>query len=205
MSMKLFKSLNEASKQREEVAALKISIKDVKFPMSLLDFPNLTELYLEGVCEEFPDNVTWPKLRILSIKWPSFKGDVSALFSLTALENLKIIETPMESFKLPLGHAAAPIKSLTMKDCVLKKLPEEFSMLTTLNELNLSGNKLSSLPASFAFLNMLKRLNLDGNSFTKFPDVIKKMPSLGHLSIDGNKFSDDEKARIQREFHIWVN
>jgi Leucine-rich repeat (LRR) protein len=51
----------------------------------------------------------------------------------------------------------------------------------------------------------LKRLNLDQNQFSLFPDIIGKMSSLSHLSIDGNAFSEDEKARIQRQYHIWPN
>ncbi|HXH74525.1 MAG TPA: leucine-rich repeat domain-containing protein [Bacteriovoracaceae bacterium] len=204
--MKLFKNLTEACQQREVVQALKITVKDQSFPQNLLDFPNLDELYLEGNCIEFPTTApSWAGLKILSIKWPMFKGDLSAVFSLKALENLKIIETPFNTFKLPLGHAAAPLKSLTLKDCGIAKLPEEFSMLTHLTELNLSGNNLERLPASFIQFKNLKRLNLDQNNFTKFPDAIKSMPDLSHLSIDGNNFSEDEKSRIQKEFHIWVS
>lgn len=203
--MKLYKNLSQASKEREDVQALKITIKEESFPENLLDFPNLGELYLEGNCKHFPVSPKWSQLKVLSIKWPQFTGDLSSLFSLPALTNLKIIETPMKSFKLPLGHAAAPLTSLTVKDCALSKLPEEISMLEHLTELNLSGNQLDKLPVSFIELKKLKRLNLDQNAFSKFPDFIKKMTSLGHLSIDGNAFSDDEKARIQREFHIWVS
>lgn len=203
--MKLFKSLAQATREREEVRALKINVKEESFPENLLDFPNLGELYLEGNCKRFPSTPGWAQLKVLSIKWPLFNGDLSPLFDLPALENLKIIETPMKSFRLPLGHAAAPLKSLTIKDCNLEKLPEEISMLQEVTELNLSGNKLTRLPASFIALKNLKRLNLDKNSFSKFPDAIKSIPALGHLSIDGNQFPEEEKERIQREFHIWVN
>lgn len=203
--MKLYKSLTAATKEREEVRALKINIKDESFPENLLDFPNLGELYLEGNCKQFTSAPTWATLKILSIKWPLFTGDLSVIFSLPSLENLKIIETPIKFFRLPLGHSAAPLKSLTIKDCHLEKLPEEISMLQEVTELNLSGNKLSRLPSSFTALQNLKRLNLDKNCFSKFPDAIKGMPSLSHLSIDGNEFSEEEKERIQREFHIWVN
>lgn len=204
--MKLYKNLTTASKEREEVSALKISIKEEIFPEMLLDFPNLTELYLEGNCKKFPTvSPSWNKLKVLSIKWPHFQGDLSSLFSLPNLENLKIIETPIQTFLLPLGHASAPLKSLTVKDCGLKSLPEEISILTYLNELNLSGNNLSWLPHAFVALRLLKRLNLDSNRFQKFPDFIKNMPALSHLSIDGNEFSEEEKERIQREFHIWPN
>lgn len=201
--MKLYKNLSTASKDREEVQALKISIKGSEFPKEILDFPNLGELYLEGNCTEFPHEAPlWERLKVLSIKWPSFKGDLSSLFWLPQLENLKIIDTPLIVFLLPLGHAASPLKSLTIKDCSLKSLPEEISMLWQLQDMNLSGNKLNSLPRSFIDLRNLRRLNLDNNDFMKFPDEIKKMRALSHLSIDRNKFSEEERERIQREFHI---
>ena len=204
--MKLYKNLESASKEREEVQALKISVKGDEFPEHILNFPNLGELYLEGTCRRFPVNApAWERLKVLSIKWPNFDGDLSAIFRLPSLENLKIIETPLNSFIMPLGHTPAPIKSLTIKDCGLKMLPEEFSMMWQLTDLNLSGNHLSKLPFSFIDLRNLKRLNLDSNDFSRFPDDIKKMNSLSHLSIDNNKFPEEEKERIQREFHIWPN
>lgn len=204
--MKLYKSLSSASQAREEVTALKINVKGEEFPSELIDFPNLEELYLEGNCKQFPfQGIVWEKLRVLSIKWPLFAGDLSVLFRLPKLENLKIIETPIKTFLLPLGHAPAPIKSLTIKDCGLKALPEEISMLENLKELNLSGNQISSLPRGFLELTELNRLNLDSNQFSTFPDMIKTMTNLKHLSIDSNAFSEEEKERIQREFHIWPN
>jgi Leucine-rich repeat (LRR) protein len=204
--MKLYKSLISAEKDREEVQALKISIKGGKFPVEILDFSNLTELYLDGDCNEFPTEAPeWKKLKILSIKWQNFNGDLSSIFKLPNLENLKIIDTPLTTFFLPLGHAPAPVKSITIKDCGLKALPEELAMLWQLNELNLSGNNLTKLPYSFVDLTNLKRLNLDSNKFEIFPDSIKLMPKLTHLSIDNNAFAEEEKERIQREFHIWPN
>lgn len=204
--MKLYKNLASASQDREEVQALKISVKSNCFPDEVLNFPNLVELYLEGDCNQFPNIVpVWDRLKVLSIKWPNFTGDLSSLFKLQSLENLKIIETPLTTFFLPLGHSAAPLKSLTIKDCGLKNLPEEISMLWQITELNLSGNNLTKLPHSFIDLRNLKRLNLDSNQFSVFPDSIKKMTSLSHLSIDSNHFPEEEKERIQREYHIWPN
>lgn len=204
--MKLYKNLGEASRDRKEVQALKINVKGEDFPEEILNYPNLGELYLEGNCRHFPaDAPVWENLRVLSIKWPNFNGDLSSIFKLPALENLKIIETPLTTFLLPVGQAPAPVKSLTVKDCSLKSLPEEISMLWQLNEMNLSGNNLKTLPKSFIDLKNLRRLNLDSNHFSVFPDDIKKMPALGHLSIDHNLFPEEEKERIQREYHIWPN
>ncbi len=204
--MKLYKSLSAALKERDDVRSLKLNLKDQKLPAELFDFPNLEEAYLEGSVENFPDLINgWNKLRILSLKFVGNKSDLSAVFSLPSLENLKIIETPIKVFLLPLGKINAPLKFLTIKGCGLEKLPEEISMITTLEELHLPHNALNSLPFAFKELRLLKRLNLDSNQFIKFPDMFKQMPKLIHLSIDGNHFDDEEKARIQREFHIWTN
>lgn len=203
--MKLYKSLSTATAEREEVRALKISIKSDNFPPEIFFLENLEELYLEGDCSKLPKlGSPWKKLKLLSIHWPKFQGDLSAFFSLPSLENLKIIATPQKRFLLPLGFAVAPLKSITIKDCGLENLPEEISMFTSLTEMNLSQNQLSKLPHSFMDLTQLKRLNLDLNEFSKFPDVIKKMPTLSHLSIDSNPFSEEEKDRIQREYNIWL-
>ncbi len=202
--MKLYKNLNTALKESEEVEALKVTLSG-KFPHELFMLGNLRELYLEGDIQELPRlGSLWPKLKVLSIKWPAFSGDLSGFFSLPSLENLKIIETPMKRLTLPLGHVNSPMKSLTIKSCDLTELPEEISMLTQLQELNLSGNELTALPHSFPALFHLRRLNLDSNNFERFPDLIKSMKTLSHLSIDGNKFAEEEKARIQRLFNIWV-
>lgn len=202
--MKLYKNLSTALKEREDVRMIKLTLKDSTFPNELFDFPNLEEAYLEGECVNFPDTVSqWKNLRILSIKWEKFSGDLSGVLSLPKLENLKILETPMTRFLLPLGKINAPLKNLTIKGCGIEELPEEISMCVQLQDLSLPGNKLKVLPFAFKELSQLKRLNLDNNQFSKFPDQIKLMKNLGHLSIDGNKFSDDEKARIQREYHIW--
>ncbi len=169
-------------------------------------FTNLRELYLDGAIENFPRiGHPWEKLKILSLKWPSFKGEISGVFTLPSLENLKIIETPLTRLTFPLGQINAPLKSLTIKNCGLTNLPEEFSMLTHIEELNLSGNDLTDLPHSFPAIRNLRRLNLDSNAFEKLPNLVKQMKKLSHLSIDNNKFSDDEKARIHREFNLWPN
>ncbi len=204
--MKLYKNLQTALKEREDVRAIKIVLKEAQFPTELFDFPNLEEAYLEGECQSFPGKMTgWSKIKVLSIKWNQFSGDLSSILSLPMLENLKILETPMKMFLLPLGKINAPLKFLTIKSSGLEQLPEEISMCTQLQELHLPGNKLSALPFSFKELQKLKRLNLDQNKFKNFPDQIKTMKNLSHLSIDGNLFSEEEKARIQREFHITPN
>jgi Leucine-rich repeat (LRR) protein len=180
--MRLYKNLNEAIREREKVKALKVSVKGEDFPEELFHFSQLEELYLDGNCRTFPKEPSaWSALRTLSLKWPCFNGDLSFVFALPSLENL------------------------TIKDCELEELPLDLSMLWKIHEMNLSGNRLSKLPPTFPELTNLKRLNLDQNQFETFPDLVKSMKSLHHLSIDQNLFSEEEKARIQRLFHIWTD
>lgn len=202
--MKLYKRLNEALKEANDVRALKLTIKSEELPTELFHFPNLEELYLEGLCTQLPDlSMKWNKLKTLSLKFPHFKDVPSSLFKLPSLMNLKLIQTPLKMLLLPLGHTVAPLKSLTIKECGLKSLPEEIGTLNSLTEMNLSQNELEALPHSFPELAYLKRLNLDHNLFKKFPDQLNRNPALTHLSIDFNNFDNEEKARIQRTFHLW--
>lgn len=203
--MKIYKNLKSALAERDKVEAIKLTLEG-DFPQELFYFNNIKELYLEGSCAAFPKiGMNWLGLKLLSLKCHSFNGDISGIFYLPSLENLKIIETPLASFLLPLGFAPAPLQSLTIKSCGLKQLPEEISMLPRLKEINLSGNELISLPHSTVDLVNLQRLNLDSNKFQLFPDLIGKMKKLTHLSIDGNLFSQEEKDRIQRNFHLTVH
>jgi Leucine-rich repeat (LRR) protein len=203
--MKLYKNLASALKERENVLSLKITISGQDFLEEIFNFPYLQELYLDGNCKNFPAKIQGlQELKILSLKWNQFKGDLSPIFHLPKLENIKIIDTPMKSLLLPLGFSVAPIKSLTIKNCGLKILPEEISILSELTELYLSGNELHALPLAIVDLKKLKRMNLDQNHFSQFPDYVKKNSSLTHLSMDQNDFSDDEKDRIQREFNLVV-
>jgi Leucine-rich repeat (LRR) protein len=203
--MKLYRTLASAIQDADNVEALKLDIKDGRFPPELFMLSHLKELYLEGNCVDVPKiGAPWPQLKTLSIKWPQFKGDLSKIIALATVENMKIIETPQKRMVLPIGASLPALKSLTIKNCGLEILPEEIIIFPELTELNLGQNDLSNLPAAFPALTKLKRLNLDQNQFSKFPDLIKTMTTLSHLSIDGNPFPEEEKNRIQRDFHIWL-
>ncbi|MFP5492457.1 MAG: leucine-rich repeat domain-containing protein [Bacteriovoracia bacterium] len=204
--MTLHKNLASALKERESVTALKLTLKESSLPLELFHFPNLKELYLEATAlTDFPDTLTaFNELKVFQIRAPLFKGSLVELFRLPKLENLKALETPLHPLRLSLGGTRAPLKFLTLKGCELKELPLEFGELTTLEEIYLPQNKLTALPVSFSDLKKLKRLNLDSNLLTVFPVALTKLPQLKHVSMDNNSFSEEERERIQREFHLTI-
>jgi Leucine-rich repeat (LRR) protein len=203
----MFKKLAAALVERENVTALKITIKEKTLPPELFVFPNLKELYLEApALLDFPHDVSgWSALTLLQLKAPAFKGSLAPVFRLPRLVNLKTSDTPLHPLKLALGGAAAPLRFLTLKDAGLKVLPLEFGELTTIEEMHLMGNELTELPVTFKQLAKLRWLNLDSNQFKTFPAVLGQLPSLKHLSLDGNAFSEEEKERIQRDYHLTVD
>jgi Leucine-rich repeat (LRR) protein len=203
--MKLFKALPKNQDELSEVYALKFKVKSKDFPQEIFLIPELKELYLEGVCENFHlREQAFLKLKKLSVHFPFLENQLTDLFGLSELENLKIQETPVRKILFPIGRKLAPLKSLTLKKTQLTELPLEISMLSELEELSLSQNELSALPDSLQDLTKLKRLNLDQNKFKFFPEIILKIPHLSHLSLDGNLFSENEKERIQRKYQLTV-
>jgi len=202
----MYKKLAQALSERENVTALKLSIKDKSIPAELFVFPNLKELYLEApALLDLPSDLSgWSALTVLQLKAPHFRGSLAPVFRLPKLVNLKTTETPLHPLKLALGGSAAPLRFLTLKDAGLKELPLEFGELSSIEEMHLMGNELSELPPTFRELQRLKWLNLDNNKFTRFPQALTELPHLKHLSLDHNDFSDEELARIQRDHHLTV-
>ncbi len=206
--MGMYKSLAKALENPSDCTVLKATIKGDAFPPEIFAFPNLLELYLEAPdMKEFPESIPdWAKLRTFSVRAPSFKGSLAPLFYLPSLTHLKVLETPLEPLRLPLGGGSrAPLKTLTLKRCGLKALPPEFGDLDTLEEAHLQENLLKALPPTFVGLKALKRLNLDHNAFSVFPDLVARLPTLHHLSCDHNPFPEEEKERAQRLFHVTID
>ncbi len=200
--MPMFKSLAKALEKRIEARALKLALKGSTLPAELFDLTELRELYLDAPeLTTLPTLLPFSQLTHLEMSAPTLDGDLAPLFALKRLQVLKLHHTPLRT--LPLGHSTAPLRFLTLKACGLKNLPPEFGeLLQELEELSLASNELKELPGSFRELRKLKRLNLDANRLEIFPTVLGEMKNLKHLSLDHNLFSQDERERIQREYHL---
>lgn len=73
-------------------------------------------------------------------------------------------------------------------DCGLKEFPEEiFTLVDTLEILDLSGNQLTKLPDSIVALKKLRILFVSRNRFTIFPKILKECPSLTMIAFKTNQ------------------
>jgi Leucine-rich repeat (LRR) protein len=68
----------------------------------------------------------------------------------------------------------------------LRRLPESFGDLTSLEQVTLYQNELSALPITFSKLEKLQKLNIAWNRFEKYPDVLADMASLKWLATFDN-------------------
>jgi len=71
----------------------------------------------------------------------------------------------------------------------LSTLPESIGKLSSLQKLDLRGNKLTTLPWSIGDLKSLQTLDLGGNKSTTLPESITKLESLQTLSLSYNRFT----------------
>jgi len=76
----------------------------------------------------------------------------------------------------------------------IQKLPENFTTLTHLEELDLSWVNLKELPENFGDLNKLQKLNLSQNALSSLPESLGKLAHLQILDLYYNKLSSLPKS-----------
>ncbi len=95
------------------------------------------------------------------------------------------------------------IKQLKLS-CNLTTFPEAiFSLSTTLEILDLSGNQLSELPNNLSQLNKLKILFLSDNQFTIFPEILGKCTSIAMIGFKNNQLQTISENALHKEIR-WL-
>lgn len=84
---------------------------------------------------------------------------------------------------------AIEIKRLDLSGLGLESLPDELALLGDLGVLNLGNNKLTELPQTFTSLKKLNNLDLRRNSFKILPPVLADL-RLASLNLSSNNISD---------------
>jgi len=69
-------------------------------------------------------------------------------------------------------------------------LPEQITILTSLEILDLNNNNITHLPDSIGALNTLKHLDLSNNNIKTLPNSIESLNSLEYLDLSGNNIKE---------------
>ena len=65
-------------------------------------------------------------------------------------------------------------------------LPESIKELTSLEYLNLDGNKFNIFPEELTSIKSLKELNISANMISTLPDSLLNMPNLRRICLNNN-------------------
>lgn len=108
--------------------------------------------------------------------------------------------TPQTPLGIPreIGGCAA-LEIMDLSSCQLTNLPDDFTQLTRLMEVNLASNRLVQLPQALGRLTRLVRLDLSDNQLTDLPVSMGYLTSLQTLMIQGNPIRN---ARLMEKFSI---
>ena len=95
------------------------------------------------------------------------------------------------SYKIPQlsSYHLRNVREMNLSLNKIRRLPNDFGLLSCLETLNLSNNMLSELPKSVGNLKKLRALNLSHNNLTKIQDELMLMESLETLNLSKNILS----------------
>jgi len=115
-------------------------------------------------------------------------------FHLLPLEHLQYLDlsnNPLENLVFMFQGLPPSLTTLIMCECDLENLPNEISLLTSLEHLDLGSNNLRTLPAEIGQLTNLKVLHLDDNSMDFLPAAFSDLKNIEDLDISDNNFADE--------------
>lgn len=144
-----------------------------------------------------------PKLRHISLRFNNLKQLPPVLGQLQQLETLNLSNNRfLASIQWTLLAQMTALKTLDLSYSLqnLSILPKAISTITSLRELNISGNKLKQLPNEFHQLQSLEILHCEMNDFSSFPTVITQLSNLKELRISAKSLEGlpDTVLELQR-------
>ena len=111
-------------------------------------------------------------------------------------------ELSIEDFRPPSGE----ITKLDLSGKNLTQIPSWVFEIRTLQELDLSNNKLETLPDRFGNNNIkfISRLNLSNNKLSALPESIRQLQLLEVLDLSNNQFTKvpDQVLALKQHFYL---
>ncbi len=196
-----FATLSEALSSPESVKYLDISEQGLtKIDLEIDTFPNLIALSIND--EEI---TTIPKsifksenLRFLALaNNDSLKEFDNEVFNMKSLEELWLSGTPIKIKDVIKTNNT--LKILWIAGCDLFELPESFSNLIALKELQIYGNNFKDIPESIFNLQSIEVLNLSACPLTSIdPKKFKQLKKLRKLRLVSTNIKEDDIKKVSK-------
>ncbi|KAK0579343.1 hypothetical protein LWI29_024864 [Acer saccharum] len=163
------------------------------FSTSLLDL----DLSLNNLQGAIPDYVfsNMTSLLHLDLGYNQIVGPLKSFGNLCSLKTLSLNNNSLtgqlpQLFSYLSGCSKQTLETLLLKDNILSGSLPDFTLFTSLRELQIKGNKLNgSFPKSFGQLSHLTILDLDNNNLGGSIPNLSVFVSLKELHIHGNLFN----------------
>ncbi|KAK0580007.1 hypothetical protein LWI29_034954 [Acer saccharum] len=163
------------------------------FSTSLLDL----DLSLNNLQGAIPDYVfsNMTSLLHLDLGYNQIVGPLKSFGNLCSLKTLSLNNNSLtgqlpQLFSYLSGCSKQTLETLLLKDNILSGSLPDFTLFTSLRELQIKGNKLNgSFPKSFGQLSHLTILDLDNNNLGGSIPDLSVFVSLKELHIHGNLFN----------------
>lgn len=111
----------------------------------------------------------------------------NAMDKMLNLKTLYLFSNEIKTVESGLGKIPNLEKLVISNNLSLKYLPEDLGDLKSLEELNLSSNRISKLPKSIGQLSNLKSLDLSGNRIVRLPENMGNLSQLNYLNLSHNQ------------------
>ncbi|XP_058743965.1 TMV resistance protein N-like isoform X1 [Vicia villosa] len=167
------------------------------FPEGLKEIKSLSELLAnETAIEELPSSVFYlENLKVISFS--GCKGPVSKSVNSFLLPFTRLLSSPQEptGFRLPPKLCLPSLRNLNLSYCNLSEesMPKDFSNLSSLVALDLTGNNFVRPPSSISKLPKLEYLSLNCcemlEKFPEFPSSMRVLDASNCASLETSKFN----------------
>lgn len=157
--------------------------------------PQLSSIQLEGCgLSQIPSEISslsaLPALQVLDFSWNKLSSLPDSIFDLVNLPILLVNNNLISR----LSSAIARMQALNHFDISKNNLTSlnsntNWSSITSLSFIDLSGNQLQGLPESFYNMSNLATLNVGNNQISFLSESIAQMERLAHLVVNYNKLT----------------
>ena len=182
--------------------------KLTSFPMELLKFKDMKELYLfdNKITSIPPEIIKLRNLQRLDLSFNKLTSIPPEIGQLTNLQELHLSYNNLTSVNPELGQLKN-LKGLRLFSNKLTSIPKEIRQLTNLKMLYLSDNKLTSIPSEIGQLKNLQVLSLCDNKLTSIPPEIGQLVNLKELYLSNNKLISipHEIGQLRNLKYLWLS
>jgi len=174
-----------------------------EIPDEICELTKLKDLRINSntIAEVNPRILCLNNLQHLDLSNNDIKQLPTSIGDLYQVEEMYVNNNKLENLPPEIAKMSS-LKELNASNNNITTLPKEIGKLEKLEKIDLSHNQLTVLPDEITELDNLQEINIESNQLKTLPAEMEQMPELKYVEFENNEFSEEEKARIEKEFDL---